>query len=76
MTADPEDRGPSLDEQGVGSDEHPGDGAVAVDQRALKAIGDALRAHYNAIAMEPLPARFLVMLAELEAKERRQGAPQ
>jgi hypothetical protein len=42
----------------------------------LKAIGDALRAHYNAIAMEPLPARFLVMLAELEAKERRQGAPQ
>jgi Anti-sigma factor NepR len=71
MTVDPEDRRASLDEQGAGGKEQPGEGEVAIDERALKAIGDALQAHYNAIAMEPLPARFLVMLAELEAKERR-----
>lgn len=63
-----------MDEQGVGGDEHPRAGGVRVDQRALKAIGDALQAHYNAIAKEPLPARFLVMLAELEARERRNGS--
>jgi hypothetical protein len=63
-----------LEEQGAGGEGQRGEGEIAIDQRALKAIGDALQAHYNAIASEPLPARFLVMLAELEAKERRNGS--
>ncbi len=33
------------------------------------AIGEALRAHYRALAEAPLPDRFLVLLAELEAKD-------
>jgi hypothetical protein len=36
-----------------------------------EAIGKALQAHYRAIADLPLPDRLLVLLAELEARERR-----
>jgi hypothetical protein len=40
----------------------------------VDAIGKALKAHYRAIAEIPLPDRFLVLLAELEAKEGRHDA--
>jgi Anti-sigma factor NepR len=34
------------------------------------AVGRALQAHFRAIADLPLPDRFIVLLAELEASER------
>lgn len=44
-----------------------------VGPEIVKTIGDALQAHYRALIDEPLPARILVMLAELEAKEGGDG---
>jgi len=41
-----------------------------MDPQVAQALGDALRAHYQSLAEAPLPDRFLVLLAELEAKER------
>jgi len=38
----------------------------------VDAVGKALHAHFQAIANMPLPDRLLVLLAELEARERRQ----
>jgi len=35
------------------------------------AIGKALQAHYRSLADAPLPDRFLILLAELEAKDTR-----
>jgi len=37
-------------------------------------IGRRLQAHYRALADEPLPSRFMVLLAELEAKEQKNGS--
>ncbi len=54
-----QDRG---DEHGKGPEVSP----ILVD-----AISKALQSHYRAIAEMPLPDRFLVLLAELEARERR-----
>ena len=39
------------------------------DQMAHDAIGKALQAHYHALTEAPLPDRFLVLLAQLEAKD-------
>lgn len=36
----------------------------------IEAISDALQKYYRALIEEPLPARLLVLLAELEARER------
>ena len=36
----------------------------------VEAIGRALQRHFQAIADMPLPDRLLVLLAELEARER------
>ncbi len=44
--------------------------AARLGPQVSQALGDALRAHYQSLAEEPLPDRFLVLLAELEAKER------
>jgi Anti-sigma factor NepR len=52
----------------VGSDERRGPSRM--DPQVAQALGNALRAHYQSIAEAPLPDRFLVLLAELEAKER------
>ncbi len=38
----------------------------------VEAVGRALHAHFQAIAEMPLPDRLLVLLAELEARERSQ----
>ena len=40
-----------------------------LDPRTVEAIGDALQTFYRALIDEPLPARLLALLAELEAKE-------
>jgi hypothetical protein len=39
------------------------------DDPAGGLIGQALRRHYAALLAEPVPDRFLVLLAELESKE-------
>jgi hypothetical protein len=54
------------------SGEEEGD-AVSLDPAVVAAIGDALMAHYRDLTDAPLPDRFLVMLSELEAKEREHG---
>jgi Anti-sigma factor NepR len=52
---------PLLDEEDNGPEVSP----LVVD-----AVGRALQTHFQAIAEMPLPDRFLVLLAELEARER------
>jgi Anti-sigma factor NepR len=42
---------------------------VELTAPAIEAIGDALQTYYRALIEEPLPAHFLTLLAELEAKE-------
>lgn len=44
-----------------------------LDPRIQGAIGRALQSHYDELVREPIPDRFLVLLAELEAKEQRHG---
>jgi hypothetical protein len=43
-----------------------------VSPLVVEAVGNALQAHFRAIADMPLPDRLLVLLAELEARERAQ----
>lgn len=43
---------------------------VVLDPRIQEAIGRSLKAHYDDLVQEPIPDRLLVLLAELEAKER------
>lgn len=52
-------------------DEKDEDGKPTVlDPRIQEAIGRSLKAHYDDLVREPIPDRLLVLLAELEAKER------
>ncbi len=46
---------------------------IVLDPRIQEAIGKSLKAHYDDLIKAPMPDRFLVLLAELEAKERRNG---
>ncbi|WP_296575341.1 NepR family anti-sigma factor [Phreatobacter sp.] len=46
---------------------------VVLDPRIQETIGNALKAHYDDLIKAPVPDRFLVLLAELEAKERQNG---
>ncbi len=48
------------------------DNGVEVSPLVIEAVGKALQSHFQAIAEMPLPDRFLVLLAELEARERAQ----
>ncbi len=48
-------------------DEELGD---QVSPLVVDAVGQALQAHFRAIADMPLPDRLLVLLAELEAREQ------
>jgi hypothetical protein len=43
---------------------------VALDPRLDKLIGRTLEAHYSDIVAAPLPDAILVLLAQLEAKEK------
>jgi hypothetical protein len=47
--------------------------APQLDPKVQGAIGHALQAHFDQIVNAPLPDRFLVLLAELEAKEQHHG---
>ncbi len=46
---------------------------IVLDPRIQDAIGKSLKAHYDDLIKAPVPDRFLVLLAELEAKERKNG---
>jgi hypothetical protein len=54
-------------------EELDGESPAALDPSVVNAIGKALLAHYRDLTDAPLPDRFLVMLSELEAKEREHG---
>jgi hypothetical protein len=65
---EPNDRVRSSDEDLHDDDQGPG---PEVSPIVVDAIAKALQSHFRAIAELPLPDRFLVLLAELEARERR-----
>lgn len=45
-----------------------------LDQRIQDMIGRSLKAHYDDLIHAPIPDKFLVLLAQLEAKERQEQA--
>lgn len=47
------------------------DAEVMLDPRVQESIGRSLKAHYDDIVNAPVPDKFLVLLAQLEATERR-----
>lgn len=47
--------------------------SVTLDPKIQDAIGRSLKAHYDDLINAPIPDKFLVLLAELEAKERSHG---
>ena len=49
------------------------DSEVTLDPRIQDAIGRSIKAHYNDLINAPIPDKFLVLLAELEAKEQGDG---
>jgi hypothetical protein len=44
-----------------------------LDPKIQQILGRALKAHYDDLISAPIPDRFLVLLAELEAKEQDHG---
>jgi len=50
--------------------EEPDDGGAPLSPLVVDAVGRALQRHFQAIAEMALPDRLLVLLAELEARER------
>jgi hypothetical protein len=44
---------------------------MALDPRVQESIGRSLKAHYDDLVTAPIPDRFLVLLAQLEATEQR-----
>ena len=51
-------------------DDCESDRSIPLDPRVVETIGKALKAHYDDILKQPIPDSMLVLLAELEAKER------
>jgi hypothetical protein len=51
-------------------DEDGQEGGANLSPLVVDAVGKALQAHFRAISDMPLPDRLLVLLAELEARER------
>ncbi len=70
MMADPRD--PHDREESVGGDLDEDEGEMReLSPIVVEAISKALQAHFRAIVELPLPDRLLALLAELEARERR-----
>lgn len=44
---------------------------LVLDPKVQESIGRSLKAHYDDIVNAPVPDKFLVLLAQLEAIERR-----
>lgn len=51
-------------------DSDAGSDSIVVDPRLDRLIGRSLQAHYADIVATPLPDQILVLLAQLEAKEK------
>jgi hypothetical protein len=49
----------------------PDDYDMILDPRVQESIGRSLKAHYDDIVNAPVPDKFLVLLAQLEAQEQR-----
>ncbi|HEV7257448.1 MAG TPA: NepR family anti-sigma factor [Bosea sp. (in: a-proteobacteria)] len=47
------------------------DSELTLDPRVQESIGRSLKAHYDDIVNAPVPDKFLVLLAQLEATENR-----
>jgi hypothetical protein len=47
------------------------DNEAVLDPRVQESIGRSLKAHYDDLVNAPIPDRFMVLLAQLEATERR-----
>ncbi|CAN5266543.1 hypothetical protein BH10PSE8_BH10PSE8_14850 [soil metagenome] len=47
------------------------DSELMLDPRVQESIGRSLKAHYDDLVNSPVPDKFLVLLAQLEATERR-----
>ncbi len=58
----------SMAETGGG---RPDDYDMILDPRVQESIGRSLKAHYDDIVNAPVPDKFLVLLAQLEAQEQR-----
>lgn len=61
--ANPRDDDPTQDAEIFGAE-------PVLDRRVQDAIGRSLKAHYDDLVKAPIPDRFLVLLAQLEAKEQ------
>ncbi len=44
---------------------------LVLDPKVQESIGRSLKAHYDDLVNAPIPDKFLVLLAQLEATERR-----
>lgn len=56
----------------TGSDENRDDDfELVLDPKVQESIGRSLKAHYDDIVSAPVPDKFLVLLAQLEAIEHR-----
>ncbi len=47
---------------------------AVMDPKVQESIGRSLKAHYDDLINAPVPDKFLVLLAQLEAKETRSAA--
>ncbi|WP_236841733.1 NepR family anti-sigma factor [Bosea sp. PAMC 26642] len=47
---------------------------MVLDPRVQESIGRSLKAHYDDLINAPIPDKFLVLLAQLEAKEHSASA--
>jgi hypothetical protein len=59
--------GPNL--RGHTAPQEVDESAAHRDLEAIEAIGAALQAYYQALVDEPVPSRFIALLAELESME-------
>ncbi|MFA6964151.1 MULTISPECIES: NepR family anti-sigma factor [Bosea] len=52
-------------------DSDGGESELMLDPKVQESIGRSLKAHYDDIVNAPVPDKFLVLLAQLEATEHR-----
>lgn len=63
--------GTTMTNQGGPGDD---DSEAVLDPRVQESIGRSLKAHYDDLINAPIPDRFLVLLAQLEASETNASA--
>ncbi len=66
-----------MSDAGTAMDDSDGsESELMLDPKVQESIGRSLKAHYDDIVNSPVPDKFLVLLAQLEATEHRAvGAP-